>query len=157
MVSFGSALDAVRFCHAGQAALLFQRWPSDCSAVAGETVLAADGRLLHAGPRVAMAVHTTPIDGPSLLNPRCASLPHPPEPSQQLAPCWCLVHAWHLKALQGAATTQLRVLCGRTLGARACRAQFFCEGSVLLVCVQSAATLAYSSTEIKSAGMCACP
>jgi hypothetical protein len=70
LVSFASALDAVRFCHAAQVALLFQRWPSDCTAVCGETVLAADGRLLFAGPRLAMAVHTTPVNGPSLLTPR---------------------------------------------------------------------------------------
>lgn len=71
LVSFPSALDAVRFCHGAQVALLFQRWPSDCGPICGETLLAADGRLLFAGPRLAMAVHTTPVDGqPTLLTPR---------------------------------------------------------------------------------------
>ncbi len=60
LVCFGSALDAVRFCHAAQVALLFQRWPSDCAAVAGPTELTPDNRPLFAGPRIAMAVHTTP-------------------------------------------------------------------------------------------------
>ncbi|EIE20201.1 hypothetical protein COCSUDRAFT_67530 [Coccomyxa subellipsoidea C-169] len=60
MVCFGAALDAVRFCHAAQVALLFQRWPSDCTAVVGPTQLTPDNRPLFAGPRVAMAVHTTP-------------------------------------------------------------------------------------------------
>ncbi|CAL8470951.1 g10493 [Coccomyxa elongata] len=60
LVCFGAALDAVRFCHAAQVALLFQRWPSDCAAVAGPTELTPDNRPLFAGPRIAMAVHTTP-------------------------------------------------------------------------------------------------
>ena len=42
-----------------QVTLLFQRWPPDASHVSGPTEEAPDGRLLFAGPRVAMAVHNT--------------------------------------------------------------------------------------------------
>ncbi len=72
MVCFGAALDAVRFCHAAQVALLFQRWPSDCTAVVGPTQLTPDNRPLFAGPRVAMAVHTTPAHECATASPgRC--------------------------------------------------------------------------------------
>lgn len=52
-------MDALRFAHAAQVALLFQRWPPDAALLAGATEAAADGRLLFAGPRVAMALHHT--------------------------------------------------------------------------------------------------
>lgn len=60
VVCFGGALDAVRFCHAAQVALLFKHWPPDCSAVAGPREMTPDNRPLFAGPRIALAVHTTP-------------------------------------------------------------------------------------------------
>lgn len=82
MVCFGGALDAVRFCHAAQVALLFQRWPSDSAAVAGPAQLTPDNRPLLAGPRVAMAVHTAPAH-------ECAttSQSHLRFPDFR-APCW---------------------------------------------------------------------
>jgi len=60
-VSFGSVVDAVRFSHAAQVAMLFQTWPADAAYVSGATELAPDGRLLFRGPRIAMGVHTTPF------------------------------------------------------------------------------------------------
>lgn len=58
-LSFACAVHALRFAHAVQVALLFQRWPPDAAAISGPTEAAADGRLLFAGPRVAMALHNT--------------------------------------------------------------------------------------------------
>ena len=59
MAAFSGALAAVRFCHAAQVALMFARWPPEAREVCGPTEAAPDGRLLFAGPRLAMAVHDT--------------------------------------------------------------------------------------------------
>lgn len=59
MAAFSGALAAVRFCHAAQVALMFARWPPEAREVCGPTEAAPDGRLLFAGPRMAMAVHDT--------------------------------------------------------------------------------------------------
>ena len=37
LLSFGSAVDAVRFCHSAQALLLYSQWPTDCADYCGKT------------------------------------------------------------------------------------------------------------------------
>ena len=37
LLSFGSAVDAVRFCHSAQALLLYSQWPPDCADFCGKT------------------------------------------------------------------------------------------------------------------------
>ena len=59
-VAFASPLSAVRFCHIAQVALLFARWPADSWALCGLEEYNVEGRLIFAGPRVAMALHTSP-------------------------------------------------------------------------------------------------
>lgn len=59
LVAFGSALSAVRFCHVAQVALLFGKWPADTATVCGPEQHNVEGRLIFAGPRVAMALHTS--------------------------------------------------------------------------------------------------
>lgn len=57
--AFASPLDAVRFCHVAQVALMFGRWPADGAAVCFSEEHNVEGRLIFAGPRVAMALHTS--------------------------------------------------------------------------------------------------
>ncbi|KAK9786282.1 hypothetical protein WJX73_000303 [Symbiochloris irregularis] len=58
MVAFPSSLEALRFCHAAQLGLMYRRWPNERGIHNnGRTEFAPDGRLLFAGPRMAMAVH----------------------------------------------------------------------------------------------------
>jgi len=82
MLAFGSALHAVRFCHAAQVALMFARWPPEAREVCGATEAAPDGRLLFAGPRFAMAVHDT-------YAYQCGPLPchHRLQPASRSKPC----------------------------------------------------------------------
>ena len=57
---FHSTLDALRFTHAAQVRLLYTKWPSELrDFYCGPVEMTPDGRLLFAGPRVAMAVHET--------------------------------------------------------------------------------------------------
>ncbi|KAL4419982.1 hypothetical protein ABPG75_007080 [Micractinium tetrahymenae] len=57
LLSFGSAVDAVRFCHSAQALLMYSQWGADCADYCGKTELAPDGKPIFKGPRVAMAIH----------------------------------------------------------------------------------------------------
>ena len=57
MVAFATARDAVRFCHAAQAAVLYRKWSSDGTAFFPQATMGTDGRPLLAGPALAMAVH----------------------------------------------------------------------------------------------------
>ena len=59
MLAFGSTLGALRFAQAAQVALMFARWPPGVREIFGPTQAAPDGRLLYAGPRIAMALHST--------------------------------------------------------------------------------------------------
>jgi hypothetical protein len=58
-VVFESPLNAVRFCHVAQVALMFNRWPHDSTVLCGPEEYNVEGRLIFAGPRVAMALHTS--------------------------------------------------------------------------------------------------
>lgn len=58
-ICFRHSMDALRFCHACQMLLMYTAWPPEARPFFGETVMAADGRWLFHGPRVAMAAHTT--------------------------------------------------------------------------------------------------
>ena len=55
LVTFASPLNAVRFCHVTQVALMFAKWPADGQHICGPEKHNVEGRLLFAGPRVAMA------------------------------------------------------------------------------------------------------
>ncbi len=60
LFAFTDEADAVHFCHTAQLALLYSDWgchPGRSHDVFGPTVQVADGRVVFAGPRVAMAVH----------------------------------------------------------------------------------------------------
>lgn len=57
LLAFSNSLEALRFCHAAQLALMYRRWPNEGHIHHGRTEYAPDGRLLFSGPRVAMAVH----------------------------------------------------------------------------------------------------
>ena len=58
-MAFESPLNAVRFCHVAQVALMFNRWPHDSAVLCGPEEYNVEGRLIFAGPRVAMALHTS--------------------------------------------------------------------------------------------------
>ena len=57
MMAFAATRDAVRFCHAAQAAVLYRKWSSDGAAFFPQATMGTDGRPLLAGPALAMAVH----------------------------------------------------------------------------------------------------
>ena len=58
LLVFSSAVDAVRFCHAGQALLMYSHWPAELQQdYSGPAEVTADNRLVFKGPRMAMAVH----------------------------------------------------------------------------------------------------
>ena len=59
LVTFASPLNAVRFCHVTQVALMFAKWPADGQHICGPEEHNVEGRLLFAGPRVAMALHSS--------------------------------------------------------------------------------------------------
>lgn len=59
LVTFASPLNAVRFCHVTQVALMFAKWPADGQHICGPEKHNVEGRLLFAGPRVAMALHSS--------------------------------------------------------------------------------------------------
>lgn len=63
LLSFGSAVDAVRFCHSSQALLMYSQWGADCADYCGRT---------GARPRPACSAE-----------PLCAPLPH--------LSCWAFV------------------------------------------------------------------
>lgn len=44
LLVFTSALDAVRFCHAGQALLMYSHWPDECKDYMCATDVTADNR-----------------------------------------------------------------------------------------------------------------
>lgn len=58
--AFADELNALRFCHTAQTGLLYDDWgahPGRQSDVFGPVIYSADGRLVFAGPRVAMVLH----------------------------------------------------------------------------------------------------
>ena len=57
VLAFRLTKDAVRFCHAAQAALLLQEWSPEATAFFPKPVLGTDDRPILAGPPMAMAVH----------------------------------------------------------------------------------------------------
>ena len=60
LVTFASPLNAVRFCHVTQVALMFAKWPADGHQhICGPEEHNVEGRLIFAGPRVAMALHSS--------------------------------------------------------------------------------------------------
>ena len=57
VLAFRLTKDAVRFCHAAQAALLLRDWGVEAAAYWPKPVLGPDDRPILAGPPMAMAVH----------------------------------------------------------------------------------------------------
>ena len=71
LVTFASPLNAVRFCHVTQVALMFAKWPADGQHICGPEEHNVEGRLLFAGPRVAMALHSSADYTCALLGVPC--------------------------------------------------------------------------------------
>lgn len=86
MLAFSSTLDGVRFCHATQVTILYTQWPPEAAEVFGAVEYTPDGRLIHRGPRFAMAIHSSEQWG-------CVPLVHGAMP---LAMCSCghFASAW---------------------------------------------------------------
>ena len=59
LVAFASPLNAVRFCHVTQVALMHAKWPADAQHICGREEHNVEGRLIFAGPRIAMALHSS--------------------------------------------------------------------------------------------------
>ena len=75
MLAFRLTKDAVRFCHACQAALLLREWSAEALAFFPRPVLGPDDRSIMAGPPVAMAIHeSTSYRYAWLAGPACMQL-----------------------------------------------------------------------------------
>jgi hypothetical protein len=58
-VCFASTMDAVRFCHAVQIFLMYTVFPPETEHLFQPPVTSSDGRWVHHGPRMSLAIHRT--------------------------------------------------------------------------------------------------